>query len=870
MRDIRATVHLISISAIVICFLLVFEGFGDNLTVDADGGGADYTSLNDVLDALNGGVTTDTVLFIGSDQDTYEMSEYLGNYDPDTLVFISTQTGPDMYPVIQRPSENYQNLFDNTSVVFERLIFEGSQEFDIYSSVDQVFRKCVFRDFTNSNGAILLQSEGGGVTIENSLFFNNANCIRLNIWQGYEFHVVNSTFDDNDTVFSVEKIEYDTQYSQLQNNIFSNNTVIVPSAYDELLLRISYSLTDESLSGYGTDCVSGDPDYKTETGRSLPSDWDIDVDSKAIGIGVSDALTPDDDIAGRLREVIDAGCWKYIEPPSITTAAYSDSVAIEDSVTIIAEAVGAEPFTWQWFKDSVELTDETGDTLKISSVAPSDSGVYSAAAHNAGGHDTADICTLSVGEAVTIESHPQSVTVVENEDHTFSVTATGAGTLHYQWQKDSVDIDGATDSSVTVTGITGSDTGAYRCIITSNYGADSSDNAVLSIGDPGRIETQPEDVYLNPGDTAVFSVTATGDTPLSYQWQEDQSGWTDISGETDTVFKVPDVVLGDDALYRCFVTNDLGSDTSVTAELSVGEPPTISSHPEDNVYAPESSDVVFTVSHDTAYGEYHYEWEMDSGSGWELLSGSDTDSLLLTQVSASDEGDYRVRIINPYGEALSDPALLGICYPPSIGEQPGNQGVVLGDSAHFSVSAEGTNLKYQWQDNTADSDWSDIESATDSVYSLMPVSEDDGTYYRVVLSGECGEEVSDSAVLSVCTPPNGITGPDITSHSADEYIIEGDDVTIEVGAEGTDPSYQWQNSTGGSTWSDIQGATEPSYSFNPTSDHDEKHYRAGITACSVTEYSDGVVVTVNDTPRILTHPDDVTVDEDQTAEFSIE
>jgi streptogramin lyase len=94
-------------------------------------------------------------------------------------------------------------------------------------------------------------------------------------------------------------------------------------------------------------------------------------------------------------------------------------------------------------------------------------------------------------------------------------------------------------------------------------------------GPPG-ILIQPEDQTVIAGSNATFSVTATGQLPLSYQWQYQPSGspvWTDLSddghysgtgSETLTVIQ-PGITLGEP--FQCIVTNSLGSVTSSPAIL---------------------------------------------------------------------------------------------------------------------------------------------------------------------------------------------------------------------------------------------------------------------------------------------------------------
>ena len=77
-----------------------------------------------------------------------------------------------------------------------------------------------------------------------------------------------------------------------------------------------------------------------------------------------------------------------------------------------------------------------------------------------------------------------------------------------------------------------------------------------------------------PGSGVSFNVTATGTTPLSYQWQKDGVNLTDggrITGATSATLTITGVMETDEGGYRCVVTNTAGMDTSNNAALTVGK-----------------------------------------------------------------------------------------------------------------------------------------------------------------------------------------------------------------------------------------------------------------------------------------------------------
>src|ERR1700722_14699145 len=81
------------------------------------------------------------------------------------------------------------------------------------------------------------------------------------------------------------------------------------------------------------------------------------------------------------------------------------------------------------------------------------------------------------------------------------------------------------------------------------------------------IATQPANQSVTVGQTAVFSVMATGTAPLSYQWQKNSAN---ISGATAASYTTPATLSGDNgATFRVVVTNSVANATSNAATLTV-------------------------------------------------------------------------------------------------------------------------------------------------------------------------------------------------------------------------------------------------------------------------------------------------------------
>ncbi len=118
-----------------------------------------------------------------------------------------------------------------------------------------------------------------------------------------------------------------------------------------------------------------------------------------------------------------------------------------------------------------------------------------------------------------------------------------------------------------------------------------------------------------------------------------------------------------------------------------------------------------------------------------------------------------------------------------------------GTSASFSVSATGTGLSYQWYKGATA-----MAGQTGSSLVLSNVSATDAATYSVVVSGTCGNAVTNSASLTVNQNVAVVSGP------ASVTNCPGTSASFSVSATGTGLSYQWYkngNTLAGQTGSSL-------------------------------------------------------------------
>jgi hypothetical protein len=160
----------------------------------------------------------------------------------------------------------------------------------------------------------------------------------------------------------------------------------------------------------------------------------------------------------------------------------------------------------------------------------------------------------------------------------FGVTATGEGTLSYQWQKNGTNLSsgghyaGCTTATLEVSSINTDDDADYRCVVTGYCSSATSNQAALTVLAGTSITAQPSAQTLCAGYDAMFAVAATGDGALTYQWQKNTVNLSDgghYSGCTTATLWVAAADTNDEANYRCVVTGVCGSANSNEAALSL-------------------------------------------------------------------------------------------------------------------------------------------------------------------------------------------------------------------------------------------------------------------------------------------------------------
>jgi poly(3-hydroxybutyrate) depolymerase len=244
-------------------------------------------------------------------------------------------------------------------------------------------------------------------------------------------------------------------------------------------------------------------------------------------------------------------------------------------------AAGSGPLSYQWQRDGADIPGATASWITVPAVAEADSGAtFRAVVRNDAGSATSEAANLTVNAAPagpSITTQPADQAVTAGQPVSFTVAATGTAPLRYQWQKNGINIAGATAATLAIPAAISADCGASFSVVVSNVTSARAQLTVTPAPDGPVILANPARARVLVGATASFSVAASSATPMSYQWQKGTGAgnMADIPGATEATYTTPATTLADHlTLLRCIVSNDAGNATSASEMLFVTAAPT--------------------------------------------------------------------------------------------------------------------------------------------------------------------------------------------------------------------------------------------------------------------------------------------------------
>lgn len=402
---------------------------------------------------------------------------------------------------------------------------------------------------------------------------------------------------------------------------------------------------------------------------------------------------------------------------------------------------------------------------------------------------------------VNFSQHPSSQITCENGNATFTVTATGSGSLVYQWEISTnggvswsnVTDDGLYNGSLTsvlaITGVTASmNDYRYRCVVSDGTPATSL-AGTLTVNPAPTVQTGNVGVTIcaNGGGT----LTAMLFPNLSYQWQVSTNlgaSWTNVAdggsyaGSATDALSINNAAALDGNLYRYIATNIITgcSATSTGVDtLHVNYITSSSAPPASTLTCPGNTNTLTLAA--SGNGTLAYQWRFNP-SGINVTdnanySGSTTNALTITNLATSLTR-YTVTVTNNGAcPVVFGPYTYQVRAAPVINTQPQNANICATGSTSFSVAATGSGVTLRWQESTdGGASWTNVNNggiysgATTATLNLAGVPVSMNNYqYRINITGSCGNLTSNEVVLGVRSSGTWLGAVDTNWHVAGNW-----------------------------------------------------------------------------------------------------
>ncbi len=547
-----------------------------------------------------------------------------------------------------------------------------------------------------------------------------------------------------------------------------------------------------------------------------------------------------------------AAVLKVIAPPVIVTPPAAISALHGTSQSFTAAITGRTPVTYQWQRNNADcdvphVSSLLSDTLSVS-VSTASAGAYRVIITNADGTVTSDaaaLASLPNPPVVLTDPAPQSIVSSNGGSASLTVKVSGVSPFTFQWQKDgqgygqAVQQDSGTATVVIPANTT--ESGTYLCQVTNSDGSATTQSAIVTVAaNPPVVQAGPAPVTLHAGATTSMSVTVTGRTPFTYQWQKDSMNYGAphvSSALTDTLPLAVNAAAG--GAYRVVVTNVDGTATSAAAALtSLPNLPVVVTNPSpQTVLSSAGSSVTLTVEVQGPQ-PFSFQW-VKGGQNYGApvqVPGIYSNSLVIP-ANITETGLYHCVITNAEGSAATDPVRVTVTpNPPVVQSPPAGQAMTAGTGAGvFNVTVTGRPpFTFQWTKDSI-SYGPPVQQASGTASLSVPSELDNAGFYRCVVSNSDGSATSDAARFFV-----GKNGT-VVQQTPALLLSAGAPLALKTQMFSTQPAVHRTWQFNGKT---IPGALEDEYDIGAVTLQDAGSYRMLATTIGGTISTDAATVAV--------------------------
>jgi gliding motility-associated-like protein len=431
---------------------------------------------------------------------------------------------------------------------------------------------------------------------------------------------------------------------------------------------------------------------------------------------------------------------------------------------------------------------------------------------------TSNVVTVTVHANPTLTINPASTTIASGISATLSGTSTGDT---FGWSP-AATLSSSTTASVSATPLTST---AYT--LTASFaatGCSLSATSMVLVLNPGTIGSNQNNCgpFTPATITSVADASGLSITGITYKWQSSttssSSGFSDIAGATASSYTPGTTAVT--TYFRRIAIKDDASATSNVVTVTINTVPTVAATNNSPICA--GGVLSFTSSGGTSYS-----WTGPNS----FTSISQNPSINSATTAAS--GTYSVVVTAANGCTASISTTATVNALPAVTVSPSSASINLGNSVPLVASGASN---YIWSPSTG------LSAANIASVTANPTVNTTYTVTGTAASSGC----TNTTTVTVTVLPSLVLVPGTIG--SDQTICSGatpatlTSTTNASGGTGS-ISYQWQQSTDNTSFTDISGANAVSYS--PAALTSNTFYRRGAkTSTDAITFSNTVKITV--------------------------
>ena len=380
-------------------------------------------------------------------------------------------------------------------------------------------------------------------------------------------------------------------------------------------------------------------------------------------------------IKGHTAVVLENGSRSGVdwEPGIIITRQLEDIAGVEGKTVTFSIGAEGEDLSYKWYKRTssgaswTEIEEARGKSSCSLTMKSSYSGhQFCCIIRDAAGRRKAsETVKLTLRKELKITSQPTDVTAKEGETVTFKVTAQGAKSYQWYFQKpgsntwQTMSAAGGKTSAYSLAAALRHNGYKYKCVV--SYGEESvtSDVVTLTVSKVVPIiKTQPRALAIKLGDTATFKVVA--EDVQTYQWyyqKPNSDNWIAVTSSAGkkAAYSFTTLERHHNYRYKCVLTYGKEVvETNAVRLTVVNAAPEITSQPESRTVS-EGAWLTFKVQ---AKGRsLHYQWyyRTSASGAWKAVSAASgtTANFGLTALAKRSGYQYKCVVTNLMGSVSS-------------------------------------------------------------------------------------------------------------------------------------------------------------------------------------------------------------------------